>query len=398
MIKLITNASPSKSHFSLLEELLSDADEAYISVAFLKLSGVKKIEPYFKRLAKVQILAGANFGFTEPEALTLIHRYTGKGAVSGYLTGMDPKVIFHPKMYLVRSGKTGHIIVGSANLTGGGLENNIESSLYHRCQVDERIWIESLAQFNLSIAPGNARELSDILIAQYRSYHKKQKEVAGQLEPFPDVSESLFFDLERLKWHFDNRDKDSYDADIALKRRRYKKAKKVLESIRTTAMTKSQFEDALEQLVGSENHHQLWHSRGMFRRKSDVFKHRKQFRRLVEYIHGNLDKSAAIIYDKAKEISDGIKGVGPNYIGEILVTYAPIKFANINRNPITVLREEGSVDIPGHTRLFKGGTYEEYNNIVQEISNKLGLKDLLEADYFFDTIYKKIQSELRGDS
>jgi HKD family nuclease len=38
-------------------------------------------------------------------------------------------VIFHPKLYLVRGEKVARLVIGSANLTLGGLNNNVEAGL-----------------------------------------------------------------------------------------------------------------------------------------------------------------------------------------------------------------------------------------------------------------------------
>ena len=74
-----------------------------------------------------------------------------------------------------------------------------------------------------------------------------------------------------------------------------------------------------------------------------------------------------------------------------MMTYAPEKLANINQNPITVLRREGGVDIKASSSSYNGKDYEEYNAIICEIAEKLGLKDMLEIDYFFNIVYRKIK-------
>ncbi|MFL9483968.1 hypothetical protein ACI6Q2_14410 [Chitinophagaceae bacterium LWZ2-11] len=148
----------------------------------------------------------------------------------------------------------------------------------------------------------------------------------------------------------------------------------------------------VEDLVGRKGMRGLWYSNGMFRGKEEVFKQQQKFRELVACVKHNLDKSPAQIYEEARVISKTIYNVGPNYIGEIMMTYAPNKLANINRNPITVLREAGNVDMKSHSQLFNGGDYEIYNGIVKEIGFKLGLNNMLEMDYFFNSIYQKMKN------
>ena len=76
------------------------------------------------------------------------------------------------------------------------------------------------------------------------------------------------------------------------------------------------------------------------------------------------------------------------------MTYAPNNLANINRNPITVLIKEAHVDLKDHSSKFSGTDYQQYNEIVKEIALKLGLKDMLQADSFFNRIYKKLTNQL----
>src|SRR5207247_5984060 len=45
----------------------------------------------------------------------------------------SPKSTFHPKYYRFKTGKTIRMILGSANLTDGGLATNIEVSVLHEC-------------------------------------------------------------------------------------------------------------------------------------------------------------------------------------------------------------------------------------------------------------------------
>lgn len=389
MLELITN-SKTTSHLKTFSAILKDADEACISVAFLKLSGVKKLERYFKGKIKFRILAGANFGITEPEALNLLLKYSEQYPVQGYLNNLKSKINFHPQIYLIRSGGNCHIVIGSANLTGGGLETNAEMSLYYRCSVDDPIWLKAVAHFDTCILPQNADLLSERVISIYRTFYKKQKAATKDVQQFPDVADNLFYDFEKLKNRFDSLDKFSLEKEFNQKAAHYKEALRVLDLIASKAHSPKEFKALLEDLVGKAKEPGLWYSNGMFRHKGAIFNQQEGFRKLIKTIKKNLRLSPALIYAEAKLITDQIKGVGPNFIGEIMMTYAPDKLANINRNPITVLTKEAHADLKDHSSKFSGSDYQQYNEIVKEISLKLGLKDMLQADAFFNRIYKKI--------
>jgi hypothetical protein len=63
----------------------------------------------------------------------------------------------------------------------------------------------------------------------------------------------------------------------------------------------------------------------------------------------------------------------------------------MNKNPITVLRREGGVNIKASSSSYSGSDYKEYCNLIKEISLKLELQNMLEADSFFNEIYWKIK-------
>lgn len=396
MIELVTNKTPSSTHLSRIKAILENADEVYIAVAFLKMSGIKPLLPYFKKKIPFKIIAGANFGITEPEALTLLQALSETADVSGYLNKLGSKVIFHPKMYLIKEGDYGHIFIGSANLTGGGLDSNHECSLYHKCLVRDKIWKDALAHFNECILPRNADQLSGRVISIYRDFYKRQKKANDAVQEFPDVEDNLLYDLTRLKSYFNQLSREKMLKDLKAKESHYLEARKILETIRTRALSPRQFKILLENLVGKEGELGYWYSNGMFRHKGSIFKQQEDFRELVASIKRNLNKAPAFIYSQAKQVADRIKGVGPNFIGEIMMSYAPDKLANINRNPITVLRVEGKADIKDHSQRFKGEDYQEYNGIVKEIGDQLGLKNMLETDYFFNEIYQQIKAEVKA--
>lgn len=393
MIKLLTNRDISTSHHKIIQGLLANAVEVYIAVAFLKKNGLNMLLPFFDKPIKFKILAGYNFGISDPDALTTLYDYTEKSnRIAAYLVNLKLKQVFHPKMYLIKDQHHCHIIIGSANLTNGGLAANNESSIYHQCSDSDPIWRETLAYFDECIDIARADVLSKRIISIYRKWQKKQKVINIQSEEFPDMSANLIYDLTKLKAHYHALDKKEILAGFKLKEEHYQQAKEVLDEIINKTHTPIQFKTLVEDLVGRSGEHGLWYSNGMFRHKTSIFDQQSQFKKLIKSIKDNLDKSPEHIYKTALQIASGIKGVGPNFIGEIMMTYAPNKLANINQNPITVLRKEGGADIKAYSSSFDEENYEEYNAIIKEIADKLGLKNMLEMDYFFNTIYQKIKN------
>lgn len=393
MIQLINNNSED-NHFKIFQQLFKEADEVMIMVAFLKFSGLKKLEHLLKLPKRCEIIVGANFGLTEPKALKMILNW-GKetGTITGFINRLDSKEVFHPKMYLFRKGKEAHIIVGSANLTGGGLVDNNECSLYSKCTIRDGIWKDTKQYFEDCCSAEKADTLNERIISLYTGFYLKQKPANEEIDKFPDISESLIYDLKNLKSLYNKFDPNEIRIGIKEKEEHYAEAKKILDRIASKQHSDQDFRDLLEDLVGKEGIDGLWYSNGMHRQKTRIFTQQSTFRILINYIKNNLDNSPQSIYEGAKKIMQKIKGVGPNYVGEIMMTYAPKKLANINRNPITVLRKEGCVNLKDHSQKFNGQDYNEYNNIVKDIAEKLGLNSMLAADYFFNEIYQYLKSQ-----
>lgn len=107
----------------------SDYHSLNIFVAFAKNSGVLRIKnslnKFRKRGGVVNAYVGVDLGGTSYEALTSLLLYTDSLNIVHSETGQT----FHPKIYQFLGNNNGVIVIGSHNLTGGGLWTNFESSL-----------------------------------------------------------------------------------------------------------------------------------------------------------------------------------------------------------------------------------------------------------------------------
>ena len=112
------------------------------AVAFVKRSGTKHIrdtlEAFSVRGASVRIAAGIDAGGTSAEGLAeLMSAVAGRGTVFVFKNAGSST--FHPKMYLFRNDASAEIVIGSGNLTEGGLFTNYEASLLLRLDLaDDR--------------------------------------------------------------------------------------------------------------------------------------------------------------------------------------------------------------------------------------------------------------------
>lgn len=127
--ELILQGITNRTHANALLEMLAveDVERVILSVAFVSESGVEVIHDALKRVAdKVIVFAGVRNDITSAQALLRLVKL----GVKTYAVDTGSRLlVFHPKLYLVRSKKIGLLSVGSANLTLGGLNNNVEAGV-----------------------------------------------------------------------------------------------------------------------------------------------------------------------------------------------------------------------------------------------------------------------------
>jgi len=117
------------SGFDLKAELLH-AQSIKLATAFAHWTGWKHFEPHIEKTsANVKLLSGLSFCQTEPDVLYDWLQRAQKGRVQARLF-TDAKTTFHPKVLLVRNSRRAFVVVGSGNLSEGGLLQNVECGLY----------------------------------------------------------------------------------------------------------------------------------------------------------------------------------------------------------------------------------------------------------------------------
>jgi len=394
-MNLLTN-SAALNHSDYIKGLFKGSQEVYIAVAFLKESGLNEImaelRAYVIGGGACSIICGLDFGLTEPGALLAVRGLSEKNPLLKLYTHVTPdkRIVFHPKCFMAIRQEEVEVIIGSANLTSGGLRNNNECSFQVKVEKATPFFTDMHLYFtNLLV---EAKECSLLSIFQYKTFYDEQKKARKGTKAKPDRNAVQFNYLNLLEWLKAYRNENDVNKMFRDKTRQYKEALIVLDAIADTPnLAKHQFIPLLEKLVGSRTEDRLWHSGSIFRKKTTVFNHPRQFQRLVQFIREHLDDTPSIVFDGAKQIVEGIEGSGVNTVTEIMMTYNPGRFANLNKNPIKVLGEEANVHIKSSRNSFNGYDYALYCDLVAEISRKLGLRNMLEADSFFNDIYWQIK-------
>lgn len=144
------------------------------AVAFVKRSGTRHIAPAlaaFARTSAVEIIAGIDHGGTSAEGLQdLLDAVFPAGRVIVFHNRLP--VTFHPKIYLFKTAHTADILVGSGNLTEGGLFTNYEAAVRISLDMAEPRdaavlrSVEQRLDAWADLSTGTARVLDNLLLAR----------------------------------------------------------------------------------------------------------------------------------------------------------------------------------------------------------------------------------------
>ena len=119
----------SQNHVSAVAELMQveEIERALISVAFISSAGVDLIADHVRaHAAKTTVFAGIRNGITSAQAIKVLLEL---GVHLQLVDTGSVHLVFHPKLYYARGARAARLLVGSANLTTGGLNNNVEASV-----------------------------------------------------------------------------------------------------------------------------------------------------------------------------------------------------------------------------------------------------------------------------
>jgi HKD family nuclease len=145
--ELILQGFTAKTHRVAVAQLfdLPSIERVIVSVAFVNRSGTELLEEQLKEhSAKTKAFIGIRNDITSSQGA----RHLLEMGVSLYVVDTGSRsVLFHPKLYLVKGATHARLAIGSANLTIGGLNNNIEAGLVIELDLkdaDEKALVESI--------------------------------------------------------------------------------------------------------------------------------------------------------------------------------------------------------------------------------------------------------------
>lgn len=128
--RLILQGLTDGNHLDEVCEVLSldQAKLVIVSVAFVRSSGVGPLSDALQKVSKkTKVFAGIRNGITSAQAIKAL---LDLGLEVWLVDTGSAQLLYHPKVYYAHSGTAARVLVGSANLTSGGLNSNIEASVY----------------------------------------------------------------------------------------------------------------------------------------------------------------------------------------------------------------------------------------------------------------------------
>lgn len=151
-VRLVDNLS-----VRLLDEIspvIAQSRDCRIAVAFVSTGGLALLASDFQRCLErhgyMEFLVGLDLSTTDPQALWTLYRMSqANPSVSLYcFSRLESGAIYHPKLYIAGSDTTTAMIVGSSNLTEGGLRENVEVNVLIEADTDEEIVSDVYSVYN----------------------------------------------------------------------------------------------------------------------------------------------------------------------------------------------------------------------------------------------------------
>ena len=394
-LRILTN-DDAATHRAVLEKAITSANDIWIAVAFLRSSGLDELAPLLKRRlaagVRLKAFVGLSLYLTEPPALRLLDSICRSGSGQLFVCDPQPSTTFHPKVYCFQGETDGVVVAGSANLTGPGLDTNIEFSLVYQGQRDASTVLDAVSAIERLESFAWTKPADEICISQYeRRYEiaKSEREDATK-RVSKKVQEIRTFDLEEMHGRVEQYRASAHERkDLETRNSNYRKAKRFLERMRrTTYRSAGQFVGDYGRLVGEAGSGRLWHSDGLQRSKNKVARSYHRFGELVDMIRDNLDAEPARLFDIAMAKKDelGIEGLGVNVLTEIMNTLAPRRFPVLNNNPLGSLEFFGFKEF-GKSAGFTPEKYGMYAKLLIDIAVEFGFPDLGAVDHFMNYVY-----------
>ena len=392
------------SHTKIISDIIKNADEIIIAVAFLKRAGANLIAPLLEQRlvagADVELFIGTDFFLTEPVALeTLLALKDRYSACKIHLADRGAAT-FHPKAYVSRRCNQYRSLIGSANLTGGALSANEELSLCVDHGIGDALTAQLTATFDRYRKSLWFQDLDPLTLEQYASSHAIDARERKKYEKARDNALPSAFDLRVIEhWYQLYRADAKAMSDLAERKQRRVEALRVQAAIANlvdtplNVATKATFQAHLRDLMTSNGGRHLWGSGDIHRRGSEALYHPRNVIAFFALGRAVAARPPGDGYDAMRKAGEPIPGVGLNMTTEILCTFAPDRYAVYNGNTVGALSTLG-ITTPAHPnfRAISSPRYERLCATIRALGGRIGSADFSETDAFLNWIYWEVKA------
>ena len=159
-----------------LKQLIKSSDRIQIAVAFIKEGGysqiTKELEASLKKGNEIDFVVGASpqFRITDPTVLEKLVDL--KKRYKNLTLKVFEESYFHPKLFIFQKNQLINIVLGSSNLTSGGIGSNIEGNIAIKGRSNEEI-ISKILKFFKNEIIGLSFPLTHKFVEEYKEYCKK---------------------------------------------------------------------------------------------------------------------------------------------------------------------------------------------------------------------------------
>ncbi len=178
---------------------ISSASRVRLAVAFAKMSGYGLLEPALRACidqgGRVEFLFGLDFRTTEPTVLKTILDWREECERVALYCFSDPMTerarSYHPKLYIMQRPPATTTVIGSSNLTAGGLSDNAEANIVIKACEDEQVVSEILDTYHhLKLQPTRFAPDSEY-VASYAEAYRRMRQAERSAQRRADVRRSV---------------------------------------------------------------------------------------------------------------------------------------------------------------------------------------------------------------
>lgn len=352
-----------------LKSELKNADEIWVAVGLLNYTGLDFILQALPTTCKLNFVVGIDLP-TDPKALSKLLSLKGKRTINAKILTED---FFHPKVYIIKSGRQLTAFVGSANCTNGGLTDNIEMSIGTK---DSNICKQLVNWFDKTLLPASQPLTFDFINDYKPKYDNRLKRRKKEKEEIEDLKEK-----EQIKLQANLRLRKQIISQL----KRFRKTKEYIENKKHRQKIVRELRECLDYPNFKKLDLKTFFSIKdlgtivAIKVKSRIQNNPKQFADLMNFI---CDDSIPIKtrIDQGLDGELAIENVGKGFISKVLVAHNPKKYYLHNDAFVERLQKPFGLEYP--KGLSFGEKYELTIEILKEIMTETDFDDFATLDRY----------------